>query len=276
MRNIQNSICLLLGPFHTIWANQWEPGTDAKQFAARCYKARFGEDSVVNQDIHAALDQYEAGDIDIPDVDMVVGGFPCQDYSVARTLSQASGIEGKKGVLWWDIYRFLKLKEPRFGIFENVDRLLKSPASQRGRDFAIILSCLASLGYAVEWRVITSAEYGFPQRRKRVYIYVEKTDDTWDLVWRLSDGVMAEAFPIKAIEAVRDVSFYADPADNSELFGVGCKTSPFLTAGAMQGNEVVTADVEADYDGPFATLGDIVVPEDDVPAEYFVAADKGW
>lgn len=262
------------GPFHTIWANQWEPGTDAKQFAARCYKVRFGEDSVVNQDIHAVLDQYEAGDIDIPDVDMVVGGFPCQDYSVARTLSQASGIEGKKGVLWWDIYRFLKLKEPRFGIFENVDRLLKSPASQRGRDFAIILSCLASLGYAVEWRVINSAEYGFPQRRKRVYIYVEKTDDTWNLVRRLSDGVMAEAFPIKAIKAIHDVSIYADPADNSELFGVGCKTSPFLTAGAMQGYEVVTADVEADYDGPFATLGDIVVSEEDVPAEYFVAADK--
>ena len=74
------------------------------------------------------LDAYEAGTIDIPDVDMVVGGFPCQDYSVAKPLSQASGIVGKKGVLWWDIYRFLRLKNtPRYVLLENVDRLLKSP-----------------------------------------------------------------------------------------------------------------------------------------------------
>lgn len=264
------------GPFHTIWANQWEPGTDRRQFAARCYKARFGEDSVINEDVHAVLDQYEAGDIDIPDVDMVVGGFPCQDYSVARTLSQASGIEGKKGVLWWDIYRFLKLKTPRFGLFENVDRLLKSPASQRGRDFAIILSCLASLGYAVEWRVINSAEYGFPQRRKRVYIFAEKTDEAWNLEARLSDGVMAEAFPIEAIDSkeLSEFDIFADPADNSESFGIDRKVSPFKAAGVMQGCRVATAEVAAAYDGPFSTLGDVLVADCDVPAEYFVAADK--
>lgn len=106
---------------------------------------------------------------------MVVGGFPCQDRSVAKPLSQAGGIEGKKGVLWWDIYRFLYLKEPGYVLLENVDRLLKSLASQRGRDSAIMLSCSADLGYSVEWRVVNSAEYGAPQRRKRVYIYAEKT-----------------------------------------------------------------------------------------------------
>ena len=134
------------GPYETVWANQWEPpGTEAKQFAARCYRARFGEDAVVNEDIHVVLDKFEHGEIEIPDVDMVVGGFPCQDYSVAKPLSQAGGIEGKKGVLWWDIYRFLQLKRPRYVLLENVDRLLKSPASQRGRDFAIILSCFNDL-----------------------------------------------------------------------------------------------------------------------------------
>ena len=92
------------GPFQTVWANQWEPpGNDTKQFAWRCYEARFGEGSCVNEDINKVLDAYEKGGIDIPDVDMVVGGFPCQDYSVAKPLSQAGGIEGKKGVLWWDI-----------------------------------------------------------------------------------------------------------------------------------------------------------------------------
>lgn len=165
------------GPFTTVWANQWEPpGTESRQFAARCYAERFGEGSVVNEDINRVLDKAEAGEVGIPDVDMVVGGFPCQDYSVARPLNQAQGIEGKKGVLWWDIYHFLEMKKPRFGLFENVDRLLKSPASQRGRDFAIILSCLADLGYTVEWRVVNSAEYGFPQRRVLGDVLVDESD----------------------------------------------------------------------------------------------------
>ena len=129
------------GPYKTIWANQWEPpGTETRQFAARCYAERFGEGSVVNEDIERVLDQVEAGERSIPAHDMVVGGFPCQDYSVARPLNQAGGIEGKKGVLWWQIYRFLFLCSPKYVLLENVDRLLKSPASQRGRDFAIMLA----------------------------------------------------------------------------------------------------------------------------------------
>lgn len=268
------------GPFKTVWANQWEPGSDRRQFAARCYKAHFGEDSVVNEDIHAVLDEYETGTIDIPDVDMVVGGFPCQDYSVARTLSQASGIEGKKGVLWWDIFRFLRLKHlpgrkaPRYCLFENVDRLLKSPASQRGRDFAIILSCLASLGYAVEWRVINSAEYGFPQRRKRVYIFAEKTSESWDLEGRLASGVMAKAFPILPVTSSFELQLLENPADNSDKFGVGMKTSPFRAAGVMQGCRVVTADVVEDFHGERKTLGDVLVSESEVPEEYYVREEK--
>lgn len=262
------------GPFKTVWANQWEPGSDRRQFAARCYEDRFGEGSVVNEDIHVALDKFEKGELEIPDVDMVVGGFPCQDYSVARPLSQADGIEGKKGVLWWEIYRFLKLKQPRYGLFENVDRLLKSPAGQRGRDFAIILSCLASLGYAVEWRVINSAEYGFSQRRKRVYIFAEKTDEPWDLDKRLDNGVMACAFPIKEPGYVSEFEIDLDPVANSDSFGTGCKTSWFKTAGVMQGGKVITVDVEADYAGPFSTLGDVLVSEAAVPAQFYVPQEK--
>ena len=84
------------GPFETIWANQWEPpGNDSKQFAWRCYEERFGDGSCVNEDINKVLDAYEKGETNIPDVDMVVGGFPCQDYSVAKPLAKAGGIEGK-------------------------------------------------------------------------------------------------------------------------------------------------------------------------------------
>ncbi len=263
------------GPYKTIWANQWEPGSDKRQFAARCYKDRFGKGSVVNEDIAVVLDEYDAGKRAIPNVDMVVGGFPCQDYSVARPLSQADGIEGKKGVLWWSIYRFLRIqlaKSPnnaRWCIFENVDRLLKSPAKQRGRDFAIILSCLASLGYSAEWRVVNSAEYGFPQRRKRVYILAER-NVKWDLKKRLLHGAMASAFPMEAPEAVSYVDIPADPYVASQSFNVGGKISPFADAGVMVGNRAITCRVLEAYNGLRKTLGDVLVPEAEVPEEFFV------
>lgn len=261
------------GPFKTIWANQWEPpGTESKQFAARCYVARFGDGELVNDDINKVLDEYSAGERDIPDVDMVVGGFPCQDYSVARPLSQSSGIEGKKGVLWWDIYRFLELKKPRYAIFENVDRLLKSPARQRGRDFAIILSCLASLGYRVEWRVVNSAEYGAPQRRKRVYIYCEFGGND-DLLLRLEDGVMAKAFPA-AIDRPDLFDIPKEPYVASEEFGMGDKVSKFKAAGAMVDGHVLTCGFTEEYHGPRRVLADVLVDDSRVPGEFFIDPDS--
>lgn len=263
------------GPFETVWANQWEPpGSDAKQFAWRCYEERFGEGSCVNEDINAVLDDYELEKVDIPDVDMVVGGFPCQDYSVAKPLSQAGGIEGKKGVLWWDIYRFLYLKEPRYVLLENVDRLLKSPASQRGRDFAIMLSCFADLGYSVEWRVVNSAEYGAPQRRKRVYIYAEKTPETWNLEGRVKDGVLSSALPIGESCEFAELKIAEDPYKVTKSFNKGGKKSPFLSAGSMQDFKVVTADVEASFEGEAGKLSDVIVPEEDVPEEFYIDDDK--
>ncbi len=269
------------GPFQTVWANQWEPpGNESKQFAWRCYESRFGESSCVNEDINKVLNDYESGinDHGIPEtIDMVVGGFPCQDYSVAKPLSQSGGIDGKKGVLWWDIHRFLSLKKPRYVLLENVDRLLKSPASQRGRDFAIMLSCFASLGYAVEWRVINSAEYGFPQRRKRVYIFAELTEAAWDTEKRIADGVISSAFPIVAPESCRSLEISDDPYVITKTFnasGSGKGKSPFGTAGSMQNFVVSTCDVIENYHGEHKTLGDVIVPPNEVPEEYYVPEDK--
>ena len=185
--------------YDTVWSNQWEPST-VHQDASLVYCARFGSKGHCNKDINTVKTT------DIPDHDLLVGGFPCQDYSVAATLSRSGGIEGKKGVLWWQIYRILNEKgeqRPNYVFFENVDRLLGSPAKQRGRDFAIILASLSDLGYTVEWRVINAAEYGMPQRRKRTYIVgyrsesvvckkIEKLED-----WVNFDGVMAKAFPFE-------------------------------------------------------------------------------
>lgn len=265
------------GTFKTIWANQWEPpGSPTRQFAANCYRTHFGNDSVVNEDINKVLNEYDQGLRDIPSVDMVVGGFPCQDYSVAKPLSQSGGIEGKKGVLWWDIYKFLKIqldkspKNAEWCLLENVDRLLKSPASQRGRDFAIILSCLASLGYCVEWRVVNSAAYGFSQRRKRVYILARRNAN-WGLSERLTSGIMSRAFPFNPVGSISYVDIPKDPFVATKDFNSErSKTSPFLDAGVMVDNRVITCKVEEVYKGQFKTLGDVLSPESEIPDNFFV------
>ena len=82
------------GNWKCLWANQWEPATKSQE-AYDCYAMRFGAKDVSNVDI------FEVDKHEIPDHTLLVGGFPCQDYSVAQTLSSSKGIEGKKGVLWW-------------------------------------------------------------------------------------------------------------------------------------------------------------------------------
>lgn len=263
------------GPFHTVWANQWEPmGQKTKQFAWRCYEKRFGEGSCVNEDIAKVLDEVEAGERTIPDFDMLVGGFPCQDYSVAKPLALAAGIEGRKGVLWWSINRLLEMRHPKYVLLENVDRLLKSPASQRGRDFAIILSCLNRLGYNAEWHIVNAAEYGMPQRRRRVYIYAEH-NGSWDKpeTQLLSTGVMAQAFPItRSVKEKEPASFdiSEDPYEITQSFGKGDKVSVFRNAGVMIDGHVLTMRVDAVYDGPHKTLGDVLVPASEVPEQFWI------
>ena len=160
-----NGLAIEKGNWDFVWANQWEPSTKA-QPAFNCYVTRFGKNkNHVNEDI-SKVDKNI-----IPEHTLLVGGFPCQDYSVARGLSGEKGIQGKKGVLWWQIYEILEIKKPPFILLENVDRLLKSPSKQRGRDFGIMLRGLNDLGYAVEWRVINAADYNMPQRRRRVFIF---------------------------------------------------------------------------------------------------------
>ncbi|MCL2605713.1 MAG: DNA (cytosine-5-)-methyltransferase [Coriobacteriia bacterium] len=264
--------------YEVVWANQWEPpGTRSRQFAFDCYTQRFDPNADYperhsNLDIAAALDMAENGEMDIPDHDLLVGGFPCQDYSVAKPLSQAVGLEGKKGVLWWEIYRLLKMKTPKYVLLENVDRMLKSPASQRGRDFAIMLTCLAGLGYSVEWRVINASEYGFPQRRRRVFIYAEKDSARWDLCERITTtGVMAESFPIFQKDSGFDeFEINPDPYQITQFFGFGDKVSKFQDAGAMQSFKVCTRRTEPVFSGKTTTLSEILFDEEDVPEEFFI------
>jgi DNA (cytosine-5)-methyltransferase 1 len=271
--------------WEVIWANQWEPSTST-QHAFDCYVSHFNSGVHVNEDINLVLDQIDAGEREpIPDHDLLVGGFPCQDYSVAKTLNQAHGIEGKKGVLWWSIYRILEDKRPRLVFLENVDRLLKSPASQRGRDFAIILACLSDLGYVVEWRVVNAADYGFPQRRRRVFIvahHIDEGDDPrWDgpISWLLEDGVLASSLPVCLEETsvvsldgidVPTLELEGHPAQITQEFGWGRITSPFRMGGVMWDRRVWTREVKAEFNGPRSTLGDLLQRHEDVSDTFLV------
>lgn len=262
--------------FVTVWNNQWEPSTK-KQDASDIYVKRFGPIGHSNDDICTVAVE------DIPGCTLLVGGFPCQDYSVATTLKHSGGIQGKKGVLWWEIYRILHDSEqkPAFLFLENVDRLIKSPASQRGRDFAIILASLSDLGYAVEWRVINAADYGMPQRRRRTYIVAydlfspvgvacENADKE---EWIFKDSIIAKAFPAEKSCGLAHFRINGDLAKVTKEFNAGAKKtlpSVFMDAGFMTGRDVWTAMYIPIYDGPRVTLGDILIDEADVPDEFFI------
>lgn len=260
--------------WETVWANQWEPST-RKQHAFDCYVEHFGEAGAVCEDIHEVMKEAEAGRRIIPDHELLVGGFPCQDYSVARTLDQAAGIVGKKGVLWWEIYRLLMMQRPKYLFLENVDRLLKSPTAQRGRDFGVMLATLANLGYEVEWRVVNAADYGFPQRRRRVLLVGRRVGsvakDPNDAIY---DGPLARALPVEpgpVLSPSPTFTIEGSPADVSETFGATTGVSPFRNAGYMSQRRVWTLDLQAAWDGPFTTLGDILEPGDEVAEQFFIS-----
>ncbi|MBF1082858.1 MAG: DNA (cytosine-5-)-methyltransferase [Solobacterium sp.] len=237
-----------------VWANQWEPATTV-QHAYDCYVTRFGNECS-NEDISKVDSK------DIPNHTLLCGGFPCQDYSVARSLSKEKGIEGKKGVLFWDIARILKDKETPFFLLENVDRLLKSPSKQRGRDFGIMLRTLSDLGYNVEWRIINAADYGAAQRRRRIFIfgwkkttkYNENIDYIGPKYLIAQEGVFARAFPIEQEDSKYrciDLLQYEDTVDITKHF-----KAEFENSGIMINGKVWTRKVTPIYEEPI-TIGEI-------------------
>lgn len=258
----------------TVWFSQWEPGK-TKQWAHDCYEEHFGKSA----DLEGNTER-TGGDISempkelIPDHTLLVGGFPCQDYSVAHTLATSKGIEGKKGVLWWQIRDVLIAKKPAFCIFENVDRLLKSPAKQRGRDFGIILACMAELGYSAEWRVVNAALYGAAQRRRRTFIFAYRNDTEYGRSISQKDageiietgGLMAQAFPVKVVNPVREAVMSTDIVEVSDHFAFD-----FGNAGYMTASTIYTADVKED-DVPPTPLGKVLDPN--VDERYYITADK--
>lgn len=259
--------------YKTLWSNQWEPSRKA-QDAFNCYDNHFPESENLNEDISTISDERFAN----INADMIVGGFPCQDYSVARSLSGGMGIQGKKGVLFWEIIRATKIIQPTFLLLENVDRLLKSPASQRGRDFAIMLAAFNDLGYSVEWRVINAAEYGLAQKRRRVFIFVYKNKSDFakkvqnysdeEIIY--NDGLFARGFPIEnkpyKNRFVSDI-ISEDIVSVSDNF-----SSSIFNTGIMRNGKFTSIETVPVSEKPIP-LKDILQPESEVNDKYYLNED---
>lgn len=261
--------------YKVVWSNQWEPSTKM-QHASMVYEARFGKENHSNEDINEVVTRNVE---EIPDHDLLVGGFPCQDYSVATTLHNSKGLKGKKGVLWWSIHKILENKKnkPKYLFLENVDRLLKSPAKQRGRDFAVMLQSLNDLGYAVEWRVINAAEYGMPQRRRRVFfIGYHKSTEIYKRLkksdkseWLTEDGTIASAFPVAKTNSIQEIELKGDLIEITNNFNKTGKLSPFQNTGILVNGKVFTIKTEPNYNGNFTVLGDIM-QNGEVKKDFFI------
>ena len=258
-----------------IWANQWEPSTKT-QAAFDCYVERFGE-----SENHVCEDIGKVDKTSIPEHTVLVGGFPCQDYSVARSLSNEKGIEGKKGVLWWEIAEVLEAKQPPFVLLENVDRLLRSPSTQRGRDFGVMLRSFLDNGYVVEWRVINAAEYGFPQKRRRVFIFAYHKSTNYfknmskysaeQLVY--SNGIFALNFPIKDSKLDQGRSSIS-PKDFEDIVYISDEFDfHFFNAGCMVNGVINTYKVKPVECKESTTLGDIL-EKGEIDEKYLISGEK--
>ena len=261
-------------PYEIVWSNQWEPSTKV-QHASMVYESRWDKKNHSNKDISAVEIS------EIPDHDLLVGGFPCQDYSVATTLKNSKGLIGKKGVLWWSIHKILseKINKPKYLFLENVDRLLISPSGQRGRDFAIILKSLNDLGYAVEWRVVNAAEYGMPQRRRRIFILAysqnstiySEIKETNSTDWLLKDGTLANAFPVQSDNILfpNEFQLKGDIVEISENFNINGKKGMFDNTGIMIDGIVTTIKTKPSYEDKFTILKDII-QNGEVTEEFYI------
>lgn len=257
----------------TLWFSQWEPGAKV-QWAHDCYVHHFGDAYDMNGHFHTGEDICTVDKTAIPDHTLLVGGFPCQDYSVAHALTSSKGIEGKKGVLWWQIRDTLLAKKSPFCLFENVDRLLKSPASQRGRDFGIMLACLYALGYSAEWRIVNAAQYGAAQRRRRIFIFAYRNDTRYGVNMAnvpaekilAESGLMARAFPLLSMDGLSTAPLHTDIVTTSDSF-----TFAFENAGYMHEGLIYTAKI-TEAEEPPVLLGNIL--QRDVDPKYYIPQER--
>jgi DNA (cytosine-5)-methyltransferase 1 len=264
--------------FKCVWSNQYEPSTPKVQSAADVYRYHFGEKTLSN----VSIDEVLSDNHDIPDFELLTAGFPCQDFSVAQSLATSKGLEGNKGNMWFKILEVIDRKNPQYCLFENVNRLIQSPAMERGRDFAYILASLNERGYLVEWMVVDASEYGFPQRRKRIFFFCYK--DT-KLSKSNFNNLLSKSFPfIKNDINNIDLSFHlgdGSPEDIYKKFNPAPKgtlsaykyNSPkkFNNYGKCINKEYTTFDFIPFFKGTKQRLGDVLIEDKLIDQKFFIS-----
>ncbi len=131
--------------------------SDINKYAVKVYNKNFGEN-------HRPTDIRKVRSEEIPDIDMLCGGFPCQAFSLA---GKRKGFEDSRGTLFFEIARIIEAKKPKIVFLENVKGLL---SHEKGQTFTVIIKTLEKLGYDVQWMVLNSRFFGVPQNRERVFI----------------------------------------------------------------------------------------------------------
>ena len=263
-------------PFKVIYSNQWEPGTKI-QHANLVYEDMFGGSGHFDFSISDITSEHLK-----QKCDLLTGGFPCQDYSVANSLRNSKGLIGQKGVLWWEIERILSMlekKAPPYLLLENVDRLIKSPVNQRGRDFAVMLKSLSLLNYNVEWRVINAAEYGFPQRRRRLFLFGYKKNSFIDKNQKKlsikdiiqTKGIIGSTFNAE-IDNESLIPKEHDLSDSIEKISKSFSFS-YDNGGLMRDGIVTSYKITPDYQGKRLTLNSILY-KGNIPSEFIISKDE--
>jgi len=143
---------LLNGVYTCVWANEID------KYACQIYRKNFGEEELYEGDIT------KVNTDDIPDFDLLTGGFPCQSFSIA---GKRRGFDDTRGTMFFEIERICRAKKPRYILLENVKGLLSHDS---GKTFQTILKVLSEIGYVLQWQVLNSKNFGVPQNRERVFI----------------------------------------------------------------------------------------------------------
>ena len=154
--------------------------SEIDKYATQAYKALYNG----APELHGDITKIDANDI--PDHDVLVGGFPCQAFSVA---GQRKGFEEARGTLFFEIARIASAKQPRLMLLENVKGLLSHDG---GKTFETMCAVLNDIGYAIDFRVLNSKHYGVPQNRERIFIVCNR--DAVHAEWNVEGtGVVAKA-----------------------------------------------------------------------------------
>lgn len=157
-------------------------------------------------------------------IDVITGGFPCQDLSVA---GRKAGLQGARSGLWGAMFKLIGNHRPKYVIIENVANLLVGPAESPGRWFGTLLSDLASIGYDAQWHIIPAAAVGAGHYRQRVWIIAYPNQVRWDVPQKIFNKLSLQISKIRTprsaislLANIEQISIHEVYPDHRKLDGL--------------------------------------------------------